>query len=153
MFLYLVQHGEAKKEQEDSARPLSEKGLMDVRRTAAYLSGLHIKIDEIFHSGKLRAKQTAEILSETLVPANGLSITDGLAPSDDPAIWVERLKDVKNDIILAGHLPHLGKLTSSLLCGDSNKNIVAFRMAGVVCLKRDDDKVWSLQWMVIPEIM
>jgi phosphohistidine phosphatase len=153
MFLYLVQHGEAKKEEEDASRPLSEKGLKDVRKTASYLSELNIEIDEIFHSVKLRALQTAEVFSDNLKPEKGLSKTHGLAPLDDPFIWVELLKDIKNDIILVGHLPHLGKLTSTLLCGDSNKNIVAFRMGGVVCLKRDDSDMWSLQWMVIPQII
>jgi len=36
MFLYLVQHAEAKKEEEDPARGLSEKGLQDIKKMAAY---------------------------------------------------------------------------------------------------------------------
>ena len=33
MFLYLVQHGDAKREEEDPARPLSEKGLRDISQS------------------------------------------------------------------------------------------------------------------------
>lgn len=66
MRLYLVQHGEAKKEEEDPLRPLSERGREDVQRVAKYVEKLDIKASIIFHSGKLRAKQTAEILAEKL---------------------------------------------------------------------------------------
>ncbi|MEW6409243.1 MAG: phosphohistidine phosphatase SixA [Nitrospirota bacterium] len=153
MFLYLIQHAEAKREEEDSSRPLSEKGWQDIKKVASYASRLNLKVSEIIHSGKLRAKQTAEVLAENLKPARGIRETDGLAPLDDPKIWVERLKGVTDDTMLAGHLPHLGKLASLLLCGDKDKNIVAFKMAGIVCLKRDDAGAWSLQWMLTPEIV
>jgi phosphohistidine phosphatase len=153
MFLYLVQHGDAKKEEEDRARPLSEKGLRDITRVASYISQLDIKIYKIFHSTKLRARQTAEVLSGNLNPVKGMSEVDGLSPLDDPDIWAGRLKDVPDDIILVGHLPHLTRLASVLLCGDSGRNSVSFRMAGVVCLMKDDKGAWSLQWMLTPEIV
>ena len=153
MFLYLVQHAEAKKEEEDSARPLSEKGLQNIARVAAYSAQLNIKIDKIFHSTKLRAKQTAGILFENLKPMKGISEVDGLSPLDDPNIWAERLKDLQEDVMLAGHLPHLARLASLLLSGDADKNIISFRMGGIVCLKKDDAGIWSLQWMLVPEVI
>jgi phosphohistidine phosphatase len=107
----------------------------------------------IFHSSKLRAKQTAEVLSEHLNPAKGVSEVDGLAPLDDPAIWAQRLKDIPEDVILVGHLPHLDKLASLLLCGDKDKNIISYKMAGIVCLERTDTESYALQWMVTPEVV
>ena len=151
MFLYLVQHGDAKREEEDPARPLSEKGMRDITMVASHISQLGIRVYKIFHSTKLRARQTAEVLAGNLNPGKGLSEGDGLSPMDDPAIWAARLKDVPDDIVLVGHLPHLGRLTSVLLCGNADRNPVSFRMAGVVCLKKDDKGVWSLQWMLTPE--
>ena len=153
MFLYLVQHAEAKKEEEDSARPLSEKGLQDITRVAAYSAQLNIKIDKIFHSTKLRAKQTAGILFENLKPMKGISEVDGLSPLDDPSIWAARLKDLQEDVMLVGHLPHLARIASLLLSGNADKNIVSFRMGGIVCLRKDDAGVWSLQWMLVPEVI
>jgi phosphohistidine phosphatase len=153
MLLYLVQHAEAKKEEIDPARPLSEKGIQDIQKMAAYLSQLNIASHKIFHSNKLRAKQTAEILAGNLKPLKGTSEVDGLSPLEDPKIWAERLKDIPEDVMLVGHLPHLGKLTSLLLSNDANKNVVSFKMAGVVCLKRDEEGEWSLQWMVTPEVV
>lgn len=153
MLFCLVQHAEAKKEEEDPSRPLSEKGIQDIKKVASYLSRLNINAIQIMHSSKLRAKQTAEFLSEDLKPSKGISETEGLSPLDNPAIWSERLKGMTDNIMLVGHLPHLGKLASLLLCGDMDKNIVTFRMAGVICLKRDDSSAWSLQWMVTPEVV
>lgn len=153
MFLYLVQHAEAKKEEEDSARPLSEKGLQDIARVAAYCAQLDIKIDKIFHSTKLRAKQTAGILFENLKPMKGISEVDGLSPLDDPNIWAARVKDLQENVMLVGHLPHLARLASLLLSGNADKNMVSFRMGGIVCLRKDDTGIWSLQWMLVPEVI
>jgi phosphohistidine phosphatase len=153
MFIYLVQHANAKSEEVDPARPLCEKGLAEITKVASYTSGLIININEIFHSPKLRAKQTAQILADYLKPLKGTAEADGLKPNDDPAIWAKRLKEMTDDIMLVGHLPHLGKLTSLLLCGDPDKNAVSFKMAGVVCLKRAANEAWSLQWMITPEIL
>ena len=153
MLIYLVQHADAKREEEAPSRPLSEKGLKDIEKVASYVSKLNIKVHKIFHSSKLRAKQTAEVLSENLKPVIGISGVDGLAPLDDPQIWVERLKNIPDDVILVGHLPHLAKLSSLLLCGNAEGNIVSFKMAGIVCLKRDDAAAWSVQWMLTPEVV
>ncbi len=153
MFLYLVQHGDAKKEEEDPARPLSHKGIEDVKKVASFLSRLSITVEEVFHSGKLRARQTAEIIADSLNITKGISETDGLAPLNQPILWVEKLKTKTHPLMLVGHLPHLGKLSSFLLGGDKEKSIIAFKMGGVVCIKRDDAGTWTLQWMITPEIV
>ena len=153
MFIYLVQHAKAKNEETDPARPLCEKGLADITKIASYVSALNIDVSEIFYSPKLRAKQTAQVLADYIKPKKGLSATDGLKPNDEPAIWAERLKSIVDDIMLVGHLPHLGKLAALLLCGEANKNIVTFQMSGIVCLKQNESGAWSLQWMITPEIV
>jgi len=151
MYLYLVQHGAAKREEEDPSRPLSSQGLLDITRVASYLSKLDIRGDEIIHSTKLRARQTAEVLYEYLKPMKGISEKDGLSPLENPEIWKERLTGLSDNLFLVGHLPHLARLSSLLLCGDAEKNIIAFQMAGVVCLKRNESGIWSLQWMITPQ--
>lgn len=153
MILYLVRHGEAKTEEEDPLRPLSETGRQDIKKVASYASKLNIKVDQIFHSHKLRAMQTAEVLAESMKPSKGISEADGLAPLDNPMIWSKILKSKTNPIMLAGHLPHLGKLASLLLCGDANKNFIALKSAGIGCLKKEENETWSLQWMLSPEVV
>jgi phosphohistidine phosphatase len=39
---------------------------------------------------------------------------DGLAPNDDPTTWVQRIASEPADLMLVGHLPHLGWLASVL---------------------------------------
>ena len=55
--------------------------------------------------------------------------------------------------VVVGHLPHLSRLASLLLTGESEAEIVAFQMAGIVCLGRADRGSWSLRWMVIPQVL
>ena len=153
MIVCLVQHAEANSEDQDPARALSAKGLADITKTASYASRLNIDVNKIFHSPKLRARQTAQVLADCLKPTNGHSETAGLAPLDDPFIWADRLKAQSDNIMLVGHLPHLGKLASLLLSGHSDKNVVSFKKAGIVCLERDEDQTWSVQWMITPEII
>ncbi|GAB4390815.1 MAG: phosphohistidine phosphatase SixA [Thermodesulfovibrionales bacterium] len=151
MYVYLVQHGEAVSKEEDPERPLSEKGKEDVARVAAFVSSQMGGAFSIRHSGKTRARQTAEILRDRLLPGEEVSEADGLSPLDDPAIWAGRLAAGEGDIMLVGHLPHLERLASLLLCGKPEMGAVQFRMGGVVCLGRDDG-LWSIRWMVIPDM-
>jgi phosphohistidine phosphatase len=155
MLLYLIQHGEARKKEEDASRPLSDKGVRDAEKAAVYLSRLGIVVKDILHSGKLRAKQTAEIMARSLAPVSfrNLAETDGLAPLDDPGTWDDRLKYMVDDIMLVGHLPHLGRLSSLLLCGDREKAVISFKMGCVVCMERDGEGIWSVRWMVAPDIL
>ena len=153
MNLYLVQHAEAKSEEEDPQRSLSENGLADITRVAAFLNEhARIKVHSIMHSGKTRAQQTAEILVEHLQPPEGARATDGLNPLDDPAIWMRRLVQMQDDAMLVGHLPHLSRLASQLL-SEEERTVVKFQMGGVVCLGRDEEKTWSVRWMLIPQLI
>ncbi|HUI67836.1 MAG TPA: phosphohistidine phosphatase SixA [Nitrospirota bacterium] len=153
MFLYLAQHGEAKREEEDPARGLTDKGVQDVRKVAAYAQKMNLRIGRIFHSGKTRAMQTAQIFADYLKPEKGGSATDGLAPMDDPAIWATRISEMQENTMLVGHLPYMVKLAGLLLCGDKEKMFIDFKMGGVVCLMRFDDGRWAMEWMLVPEIM
>lgn len=151
MKLYLVQHAQANSEQDDSSRGLSELGLSDIGKIVRKAETLRINVSRIFHSGKKRAQQTAEILKDSLNPAGGVSFTEGLAPMDDPGIWAECLMNYEGDIALVGHLPHLAKLAGLLLCGSEESKAISFTNAGIVCLNRNEDMSWSLEWALTPE--
>jgi phosphohistidine phosphatase len=153
MFLYLVQHGEAKREGEDPERELTDKGVQDVRRVAAYTQKMNIRISRIFHSGKTRAMQTAQIFADYLKPEKGGFEIGSLAPMDDPAIWAKRVSEMQENTMLVGHLPYMVKLAGLLLCGDKEKMFIDFKMGGIVCLTRSDDDRWAIEWMLVPEIM
>jgi phosphohistidine phosphatase len=154
MILYLVQHGDAVSEDEDSQRPLSDLGRTQTEKTAAFAAACRaVTVQTIYHSGKLRAKQTAEIIGWHIQPKNGVRQIDGMAPNDDPQIWAGRLADTRDDIMLVGHLPHLSRLAALLLCGNSTQEVVQFQNAGIVCLERDIDLKWGVSWAMIPRLL
>jgi phosphohistidine phosphatase len=153
MFLYLVQHGEAKREEDDPQRGLTDKGFKDVARTALYAQKLGLVVSAIHHSGKTRALQTAQVLADYLRPGKGISQAGGLAPMDDPGEWAGRIAGMNEDLMLVGHLPYMAKLAGLLLCGDKERTPVDFKMGGIACLRRFDDGHWAVEWMIMPEIV
>jgi len=153
MKLYLVQHGEAASEEVNPARPLTAQGQRDVQKLASFLKGAGIASLSIRHSGKTRAKQTVEIIASRLGPECQIAETKNLAPNDPVQVVVDEISRMRDDLMIVGHLPFLGKLASFLLTGSDAKSVVAFRMGGVVCLQRSDAQAWHVVWMIIPELI
>lgn len=147
---YLVRHGEAKAEHEDPKRPLSERGRIEVENVARAAAAKRIQVSGIFHSDKLRAKQTAEILSQFLSPRFGLREVKGLSPDDDPEIAKAELEAADEPLILVGHLPHLGRLASLLISSDPERLSIDFRPGAMVCLSRAGE-AWEMKWTLTPE--
>lgn len=150
MDLYLVQHGEARAKEEDPERSLSDAGRANAVRMAAWARSVGVRVDEIHHSGKVRAAQTAEILAAALAP-RAVSKFEGLAPNDDVHLAAEYLLGVDRPVMLVGHLPHLSRLASLLLAGAPEPAVVRFRNAGIVHLSHADGR-WTLEWTVTPEL-
>ncbi|MBI5966439.1 MAG: phosphohistidine phosphatase SixA [Deltaproteobacteria bacterium] len=153
MKLYLVQHGEATTEEVDPSRPLTAKGRLDVKKIASFLKGSPMGPVPIHHSGKTRARQTAEIIAVHLGPECRVQEKDSLAPNDPVQGLAKEVSEMTGDLMIVGHLPFLGKLASSLLAGSESKNLVAFRQGGVVCLQRNEEKGWQVAWMVTPDLL
>lgn len=151
MDIYLVQHGEAKAEEDDPDRPLTEKGRKEAALVAVRVARAGVKAGAIWHSGKLRAGQTAAIFADRLEPADPPEERRGLAPLDDPETIARQLVERTDTVMLVGHLPHLSRLASLLLTGDAEQEIITFRNAGVVCLSRKNS-AWRLRWCLTPEL-
>lgn len=150
MDFYLVRHGAAKAEHEDPRRPLSDQGRRDVAKIARAAAAKSIKIAEILHSDKLRAKETAEILARYLSPRGGVREIQGLSPQDDPLVAKAELEAAEQPVMLVGHLPHLSRLTILLLMGDSQNENINFATAAVVCLARKEE-IWEVNWLLTPD--
>jgi len=152
MKIYLVQHAEAKKEEEDPERGLTEKGIKDLKKIGNFIQKLNLKVSKIYHSGKKRAYQTAEILKEYLKLENSVEKIDGIAPMDEPELIFEKIKNFNEDIIVVGHLPNLSKISSLLISGDKSKEIISFKMGSILCLEKKED-FWVVNWFVKPDIL
>ncbi len=153
MKLYLIQHGEATSEQVDPRRPLTTQGREDVRQVASLLKTARVKPALIYHSEKLRAKQTAEIIASAMAAPELIKERKGLLPQDAINDLTQEISRSANDLMIVGHLPFLSKLATFLLLGKEEGNLIAFQQGGVVCLKRTEDQRWQVAWMVVPEIL
>jgi phosphohistidine phosphatase len=144
--LYLVRHATPVSEEVDPERPLSDIGLLEARKSAEAMS--HARPMMIYHSGKARARQTAEVFSEST--GAPLEQADGLKPNDDPAIWAERLKAAAApEIMLVGHLPFMARLVGLLVNGDPDVLIMDFGSATVATLELTND-AWELKGTFTP---
>ena len=96
MTLFLVQHGEAKQENEDPDRSLTDRGAEVVERMADWAARSGITVNQIFHSGKRRAEQTAAIFVKHLNPSRGVTELKGLSPNDDVTTVSPRSRATRN---------------------------------------------------------
>lgn len=149
MVAYLVRHGEAKSEAENPRRPLSQRGREGVERVARAVAKKGLVVNQIFHSDKVRARETAEILAHHLTPKSGICEIKGLAPEDDPLIAKAELETAQSSLMLVGHLPHLGRLASLLVTGKPDVKEVDFAAAAIVCLSKQNGG-WKISWGLDP---
>jgi phosphohistidine phosphatase len=151
MELFLVRHGQAAVRADDPSRSLTDLGAEIVERVAAMAARAGIKVDEVRHSGKERARQTAEILAEALKPPRGLNAVTGLNPEDDVQSMAETLQREDGSLMLVGHLPFMGRLAGLLVAGDPDAMVVRFQTASMVRLVRENGS-WSVDWNVTTDL-
>ncbi len=151
MRLYLVQHGEAVPESQDPERPLSARGLRDMQKLGAFLQRAPLPGLRVLHSGKTRARESAEILAAALralpEPYPGIGPKDAIEP------LIEAAHRWEMDTLVVGHLPFLARAVAQLVTGDLECNLVGFQPGSLVCLERDPACAWTLAWMTRPEIL
>ena len=153
MYLYLIRHGDAAMKEADATRALTDVGRAESERVAAWLAHtLVCRAPHVYHSGIARAAQTAAIIA---APFRGATVEVGpdLAPDAEPALWAKRLAKTAHDLMLVGHFPHLIRLASLLITGQTEPQVLALEKAGVACLVRDDNRTWTLRWLVQPSVL
>ncbi len=153
MKLYLVQHGEALPQEVNSDRPLSDQGRQDVERLARFLADRGIRVSQVWHSGKTRAQQTAELLAAAVVPGVKAEARAGLAPNDPTEAFAETLAAWREDAMVVGHLSFMARLVTRLVAKSDDGTTVAYLPGSLVCLERDEDGAWAIAWMLRPELM
>ncbi|MFC1863532.1 phosphohistidine phosphatase SixA [Thermodesulfobacteriota bacterium] len=152
MKVYLMQHGKPVPKEVDQNRPLSDQGRIDIEMIAKFLTKRRVDIQRIFHSGKTRARETAEALMHGMDFDLAPIEISGLFPMDSVKDTADMIKNSEMNIMFVGHLPHLAKLLSLLVSGNENNSIANFQQGGLVCLENTND-TWSITWMLVPEII
>ena len=147
MHLYLVHHGDAVGPEVDPRRPLSAQGRAEVERIAALAAGLGARPAAVWHSGKLRAKQTAEAFWRACNALADLAASRDLQPDDPPQWMRDRLRAEGRDILIAGHFPYLPRLLALLVSGGEAG--ASFPEHGVVALETlDGGETWQERWRI-----
>lgn len=167
MRLYLIRHAHAEDAEDDAIRPLSARGRAQVRSLAEFLRGsAALQAEEIWHSGLVRAQQTAELFVGSLDSNARLVRMEGLCPEDDPRIMADRVQQRTVSVVLVGHEPHLSALASLLVTGTTSSARFVLKKAAVLALERGPDGStdgtpvppgaaagWSVRWHISPELL
>jgi len=151
MKLYLVRHGESISSDIDPNQPLSTIGKQQTEQVANLLKETDLKIDEILHSVKLRAKQTAEILAFTLFPNLPLKEREGLKPMDPVETIIDELQGYKHNLMIVGHLPFMEKLLTQLVLQEERDSPLYFSGSVVICLD-GEKRSWVIEWVISPKV-
>lgn len=155
MALFLVQHGLSTAKEIDPQKGLTEQGTSDTERIAEVARGYEIPVGRIIHSGKRRAKQTAEIFAKALAGDLSLDAVTGISPLDDVKIFAETII-VEDNLMVVGHLPFMQRLVSYLSTGSEEIFIYKFQNSGIVCLdqstEEDGTSEWFIKWTLNPNI-
>jgi len=144
--LYIIRHGIAveredfkKKGLEDHFRPLTLKGRKRMQKVAIRLRDFVEDIDVLISSPLVRARQTAEILSQIYFDLEIIEAAE-LVPQSPPQAFVKWLRvhgRSYKKIAIVGHEPHLSNLASYLLSGEEG-SFIDLRKSGVLCLEIED---------------
>jgi phosphohistidine phosphatase len=156
MWLYLVHHGEAVASEVDARRPLSAEGMRAVEQLAEDAAARGVKPAIIWHSGKLRARQTAEAFWRACNPFAEFIAVRGLQPGDVPQMLRDSLLGETRDVMAVGHMPNLARVLSFLTTGEDAAD-AAFPPHGLIALdggaegKTDERDRWIEGWRLAPQ--
>ena len=145
VFVYLVHHAEALAADVDPQRPLSPAGRAHAEALASAAAARGVKPGVICHSGKLRARQTAEAFSRLCNPLAVVAAQCGLQPTDPPQGITPLLAGEELDLMVVGHMPNLPRILALLTRGSGDAD-VTFPQHGLVVLEKTEDGGWVERW-------
>jgi len=152
MALYLVQHGLSLSKDVDPEKGLSTAGMEAVQRMAQVARGYGISVSRIVHSGKNRARQTADILAAVLSPDHGVMTLADINPLDDVTIFASQV-DLAANTMVVGHLPYLERLTSFLILGEQEPVVFKLQNGGILCLDQFENlERPAIKWALMPQV-
>jgi phosphohistidine phosphatase len=152
MALYIVQHGKSLPKEKDPEKGLSPEGRGETERIAKVAGGYNVKVSKIIHSGKKRARETAEAIAAVLSPENGLEARSGMKPLDGVEAF-EKTLNLDQNLMLVGHLPFLERLVSLLVCGNPDRTVFKLQNSGILSLDHVPDVDHPvIRWGLMPNV-
>jgi phosphohistidine phosphatase len=161
--LYLIRHAHAAAADDDSLRPLSERGREECSRLVAFFQrNGALRPAQLWHSPLVRARETARLLADGLKLDHALVETPGLLPEDSPSEIADRIgeSDTIDSLALVGHEPHLTALATLLVRGKDHPaafdlkkgSVLAFAPTGGVHKKTGRPR-WQALWHIEPALL
>jgi phosphohistidine phosphatase len=142
--LFLLHHAEAAEPGVDPQRPLTPAGRRHAEDLAARVRDRGVKPLVIWHSGKLRARQTAQAFSRICNPLAEFSAARGLQPADPPHLIADAIAGDTRDMLIVGHFPSLPKIYARLV-GIAEGEGPGFPVHGIVALEPEGTG-WREAW-------
>lgn len=146
--VYFIQHGIAESKDVDPHRPLSALGRHEAHKVAVYLQEHKIVLRKIYHSGKLRAQQTAKIFAEIL-GTEDVSALNCMNPNDNPDLLIAQIAE--DAVMYVGHLPNIGNVVANIVSNSVINTIIKFQNSAVVCIEIEESSA-SIKWFITPDI-
>ncbi len=125
--------------------------MRDIRILALHMQNMGVQLGNVFHSGKLRAQQSASLIAETLSPEILPVQTEGLNPNDDPTVIIGDIEQMNENILIASHMPFVSRLCSTLLTGTIDAEFASVP-GTLFCLEKAEGK-WRLSYMLRPDFL
>jgi len=141
---------------EDAERPLSPAGIRRARKAAAGLKELTKRPQRLLTSPLIRARQTAQILTEVAGWPVAQEVPE-LSPGE-PALAVLALlaKDRGKLTAVVGHQPGLGSLLAACLLGGGGALPIEMKKNAVACVSFDGAPRpgrAALKWLATPRML
>jgi phosphohistidine phosphatase len=162
MEIYIIRHAIAVEPgtpgyEDDSLRPLTEKGREKMLKIARGLKELEVRLDLIITSPYVRAVETGQILAKVLKPSRGqATISENLTPMGAPDALIGEINEhfpSLDSLAVVGHEPNLSALISLLVAGDAGL-LINMKKGGVCHLSAENlthERRATLEWILAPK--
>jgi phosphohistidine phosphatase len=140
----------------DPERPLTREGVDRTRDAVAGLRAIGVRPGAILTSPFVRAVQTAEIASHGLSAPDPEECPELLPAAHPAAMGALLMRRSEEEILCAGHEPHLSGLLAYLVWGASDGGEFAgLKKAGAACVETPTPGAspGELLWIVPPRIL
>jgi phosphohistidine phosphatase len=162
MEVYLLRHGVAqdrdpKKYPDDRLRPLTIEGLERMREIVRGMLKIGVEFDAIYDSGFVRARQTAEAVTDAYrIDSRDITATPALEPDHNPNEVLALLETEKSAkrVLLVGHEPHLSE-TVAYLTGAKSGSSVDIKKGALCRIDMESIKKGGgkLVWLLPPKVL
>ncbi|MGD0493132.1 MAG: phosphohistidine phosphatase SixA [Steroidobacteraceae bacterium] len=161
MELLIIRHAIAferdrRRWRDDAARPLSPAGMRRARKAAGGLKEFTKAPDLLLTSPLVRARQTAQILTEIAGWPEAEQAPE-LSPGESASAVLALLGKVRGKrVAVVGHQPELGTLLTACLMGDGEVLPIEMKKNSVACVSFEGTARAgraALKWLATPRML